>query len=277
MRQTTLVTRVTLRLALVLLLAAAVLLSSVAAGVVAGEEDARPGWTRIFNGRDLSGWQVKITGHELGDNYADTFRVADGKLVVAYDRYETFGDRFGHLCYQRKLSRYRLRLEYRIVGEQAPGGADWAFKNSGIMIHSQSAASMMKDQDFPISIEVQLLGGAGLGERPTANLCTPGTHVEMAGRLVTEHCINSDSPTFHGEEWVAVEVEVHGGERIVHKVNGETVLSYEKPQIGGGVVNGFDPAVKQDGKLLTEGYLCLQAESHPFEFREIELLELPRS
>ena len=42
-----------------------------------------------------------------------------------------------------------------------------------------------------------------------------------------------------------------GNKKIKHIVNGETVLSYEKPQIGGnGVVENYDPKVKQDGKLL---------------------------
>jgi hypothetical protein len=248
-----------------------------ASGVVAAADGgAKEEWIQLFNGKDLTGWAPKLRGHELNDNYGDTFRVEDGKLKVAYDRYPQFDGKFGHIFYKDRFSRYRLRLEYRFVGEQSPGGPDWAFKNSGVMVHSQSGPSMMKDQDFPISIEVQLLGGRQEGERPTANLCTPGTNVVMDGKLVTEHCLNSTSPTFRGEEWVEVELEVLGSERITHKVNGVTVLSYEKPQIGGGAVSGFDPAVKQDGRLLEEGYICLQAESHPVEFRKVELLDLSR-
>jgi hypothetical protein len=142
------------------------------------------------------------------------------------------------------------------------------------MIHGQPVESMGKDQDFPISIEVQFLGGGGAGERTTANLCTPGTHVVMDGKLVTEHCVNSRSKTFNGDVWVRVEVEVHGAGKIVHRVNGETVLEYEKPQIGGGVVSGYNPAVKEDGRLLSEGSISLQAESHPVEFRKVELRNL---
>jgi hypothetical protein len=133
---------------------------------------------------------------------------------------------------------------------------------------------MRKDQDFPISIEVQLLGGRDEGERTTANLCTPGTHVEMEGKLVTEHCVSSRSKTYRGDVWVRVEVEVHGRERIVHRVNGETVLRYERPQIGGGEVSGHDPAAKKDGTLLEEGSISLQSESHSIEFRKVELLNL---
>jgi hypothetical protein len=238
-------------------------------------EPEKKEWVQLFNGRDLDGWTPKIAGHALGENLANTFRVEGGVLKVAYDGYTgPFANRFGHLFYRQTFSHYVVAVEYRFVGQQALGGPDWAFKNSGVMIHGQSAASMLKDQDFPISIEVQLLGGHETGDRPTANLCTPGTNVVMKGTLVTEHCINSTSPTFRGDEWVRVEVEVHGDGLMQHRVNGALVLSYEKPQIGGGNVSSHDPAAKPDGKLLTEGTISLQSESHPIEFRKVEILNL---
>lgn len=247
----------------------------VAAGIAARAQTAEPGdWIQLFNGRDLNGWIPKITGHELGENYADTFRVENGVLKVSYAGYQNFDRKFGHLFYREKVSHYIVAVEYRFTGEQAPGGPSWAVRNSGIMLHSQAPGTMKKDQDFPISIEVQLLGGAGAGERPTANLCTPGTHVVMQGKLVTQHCIQSRSKTYHGDQWVRVEVKVLGSERIEHRVNGETVLAYEKPQIGGGNVANYDASVKRDGALLEEGYLALQSESHPIEFRKVELLNL---
>ena len=238
-------------------------------------EPEKKEWVQLFNGRDLDGWTPKIAGYALGLNFANTFRVEGGLLKVGYDGYAgPFANRFGHLFYRQTFSHYVVAVEYRFVGQQAPGGPDWAFKNSGVMIHGQTAASMLKEQDFPISIEVQLLGGHETGDRPTANLCTPGTNVVMKGTLVTEHCINSTSPTFRGDEWVRVEVEVHGDGLVRHRVNGALVLSYEKPQIGGGNVSNHDPAAKPDGKLLTEGTISLQSESHPIEFRKVELLNL---
>jgi len=231
-------------------------------------------WIQLFNGRNLDGWDVKITGHDLNDNWGNTFRVEDGLLKVRYDRYAAFDARFGHIFYREPFSYYIIAVEYRFVGEQARGGPDWALRNSGIMIHSQSARSMAKDQDFPISIEVQLLGGGSAGERPTANLCTPGTHVVINGTLFTTHCLNSKSPTYRGEQWVRVEALVLGDSLVRHIVNGDTVLEYTKPQIGGGVVNHFDPAVKLDGKALISGYIALQSESHPIDFRKVEILDL---
>jgi hypothetical protein len=250
------------------------LLLAVPSLAAAADPDAKQ-WTSLFNGKDLTGWVPKITGYEAGENFGDTFRVENGVLKVAYDRYDTFGGRFGHLFHKTPFSHYVIAVEYRFVGEQAKDGPAWAFRNSGVMVHGQPVETMKKDQDFPISIEAQLLGGRGDGSaRSTANLCTPGTHVVMNGQLETRHCINSSSKTFDGDQWVRVEIEVHGGGAIVHRVNGETVLQYEKPQIGGGNVAGHDPAVKRDGEILTSGSISLQAESHPIEFRKVELLNL---
>jgi hypothetical protein len=231
-------------------------------------------WTQLFNGKDLEGWAVKIAGYDLDDNFGNTFRVENGLLKVSYDQYDQFGRKFGHMFCRRKFSHYIVAVEYRFVGEQVPGGPDWALRNSGVMVHSQSPESMQKDQDFPICIEVQLLGGAGSGERTTANLCTPGTNVVRNGSLFTTHCLNSSSKTYHGDQWVRVETMVLGDSTIRHIIDGETVLTYEMPQIGGGTVNHFNPWAKEDGKLLSEGYIALQSESHPIEFRKVEVLNL---
>jgi hypothetical protein len=242
---------------------------------VNAQQSAKPKpWIQLFNGRNLDGWVPKITGYEPGDNFGNTFRVENNVLKVSYEKYDQFNNRFGHLFYKQKFSNYRIAVEYRFTGEQVKGGPTWAFRNSGIMIHCQPPETMKKDQDFPISIEVQLLGGRETGERTNVNLCTPGTNVEMNGKLVTQHCVNSSSKTYRGDEWVRVEVEVHGGKSVRHIVDGKTVLEYEKPQIGGGSVSNFDPAAKRDGEILTGGYISLQSESHPIEFRKVELQEL---
>jgi len=164
-------------------------------------------WIPLFNGENLDGWTVKISGHELNDNYKNTFRVESGFLKCSYDEYKQFDLKFGHLFYKEKFSHYRLRVEYRFVGDQVPEGPGWAYRNNGLMLHCQSPESMTKEQEFPVCIEVQLLGGNGTDERSTGNLCTPGTHVVMGGELITEHCISSSSKTFHGDQWVTAEVE----------------------------------------------------------------------
>ena len=224
-------------------------------------DDHKEKWIQLFNGKDLSGWTVKIRGHEAGINHNDTFAVKDGVIRVAYDKYDQFNETFGHMFYNTPFSHYLLRVEYRFLGEQAPGGPAWAFRNSGVMIHGQTPESMTKDQDFPNSIEVQVLGGKGEGKRTTGNLCTPGTDVIMDGKLLKRHCISSKSKTYHGDQWVTLEVEVRGSKSIKHVINGETVMTYSKPQL-------------DDGTLLEGGTISLQSESHPVEFRKVELKKL---
>lgn len=231
-------------------------------------------WTSLFNGEDLEGWTPKITGYTPGQNKGSTFRVEDGLLTVQYDAYDQFDGQFGHLVSDTTFSHYALRAEYRFFGEQVSGGPDWATENSGIMVHSQPAETMTRNQDFPLSIEVQLLGSAGQEERSTANLCTPGTHVVMADTLNTTHCIQSNSATYPGTEWVRVEALVLGDSLVQHRVNGTPVLEYTAPQIGGGQVANADPSVKQDGTPLTKGHIALQSESHPVQFRTVEVLNL---
>lgn len=233
-------------------------------------------WIQLFNGKNLDGWTPKIKGYELGENFGNTFRVEDGLLKVGYNKYDKFAGKFGHLFYKDHFSHYRLRVEYRFIGEQCPEGPGWAFRNSGVMIHGQSAKTMKKDQNFPVSIEVQLLGGKGSGTRPTANLCTPGTHVLFNGKLHKRHCTNSTSKTYHGDDWVTVELEVHGNGVIKHIINGKTVISYSKPQLD---ENDSDAKelLKTQKKMLSGGSISLQSESHPIEFRKVELLPLTKS
>jgi hypothetical protein len=245
------------------------------AATFAQNDPNRKQWIQLFNGKNLDDWAPKIAGYALGENYGNTFRVENGVLKVSYDQYDEFGNRFGHVFYRkRKFSHYVVAAEYRFVGRQVKGGPEWAFRNNGIMFHCQAPETMGKDQDFPISIEAQLLGGRDTGERSTANVCTPGTEIFRNGEMVKSHCFNSTSQTYRGDQWVRVEVEVLGSERVRHIIDGKNVLEYGNLQIGGGNVNHFDPAIKKDGASLSEGYIALQAESHPTEFRKIEVLEL---
>lgn len=231
-------------------------------------------WIQLFNGKDLTGWTPKIKGYAAGDNFGNTFRVEGGVLKVGYDKYEQFDNRFGHLFYKEPFSHYRLRIEYRFTGDQCKGGPGWAVRNSGVMIHGESPETMTKDQDFPASIEVQFLGGTGAGQRPTANLCTPGTNVVMDGQLVTRHCTNSKSKTYQGDQWVTVEVEVHGSKTIRHLIDGQVVLAYDQPQLDDRDAHAKELAAKQGGLLLEKGTISLQSESHPIEFRKVEIQKL---
>jgi hypothetical protein len=228
-------------------------------------------WVSLFNGVDLDNWNVKIKGHPLGVNWNDTFIVVDSAIRVNYKSYTDFDSSFGHIFYKNPYSNYKLKLNYRFIGEQISGGENWALKNSGVMVHSQSPESMALNQDFPVSLEVQLLGGLTDGEkRSTGNLCTPGTHVEMNNELVTTHCINSNSETYYNEEWVELEVVVWNDSILSHFINGKKVIEYTKPVIGG----EYNTLSDKELYPLKNGFISLQSESHPVEFKNIMLLEL---
>ena len=244
--------------------------------VLLGQEAAKKAdkkdWIQLFNGKNLDGWTVKIAKHKLGENFGNTFRVEDSLLKISYDKYDSLDGQFGHLFYKDKFSYYLVAVEYRFVGEQVKGGPPWAFRNNGIMVHSQSAESMELNQDFPTSIEVQLLGGDGVHERPNGNVCTPGTNIVIDGSLYTPHCYQLKAKTYHGDGWVRVVAEVLGSERITHFVEGVPVITYTSPQLGGEEKN--PELAKRSGELLSDGYIALQAESHPTEFRKVEVLNL---
>ena len=232
-------------------------------------------WIQLFNGRDLDDWVIKIKSYELGDNHGETFRVEDGLLKISYDKYEgRFRGRFGHLFYKEPFSHYVLRVEYRFVGEQTEGAPGWAIRNNGAMIHGQTPETMELNQDFPVSAEVQLLGGDGVAERSTGNLCTPGTNVVLEGKLHLDHCTNSTSPTFHGEQWVTVEIEVHGNRLIRHKINGQTVIEYGQLQLDERDKYAKNLLASGAEKMISRGTISLQSEGHPIEFRKVELRKL---
>lgn len=239
-----------------------------------GEESTEGQWKPLFNGKNLDGWTPKIRYHDLGDNFANTFRVEDGLLKVAYDGYDEFNETFGHLFYKDNFSNYRLRVEYRFVGDQCKGGPGWALRNSGIMIHGESPETMAKDQDFPASIEVQLLGGDGATPRTTSNLCTPGTNVVMNDELFKPHCTKSSSNTYHGPQWVTAEVEVRGNKVVKHILDGEVVLEYNQPQLDERDEHAKELAEKAGTLMLDGGSISLQSESHPVHFRKVEIMVL---
>lgn len=237
--------------------------------------EAKEEWIQLFNGKDINDWFVKIHHHETGDNFGNTFRVEDGLLKVRYDQYPVFNEQYGHLYFKQPFSYYHLKFEYRFVGEWRKDAPEYTILNSGVMFHSQDPRTMPKEQDWPISIEMQLLAGLGDGQpRPTGNMCSPGTNIVYKNKLDTRHCINSSSKTYEGEQWVKGELIVLGDSLITHIINGDTVLQYSKPQIGGGVANRYDPAQKIDGKILDRGFIALQSEGQPIDFKNVVLLNL---
>ena len=234
----------------------------------------KDGWISLFNGKNLDGWMLKVTGYKPGENPLNGFRVEDGILKIDYTNFDKFNGRFGHLFYKEKLSSYILHVEYRFVGEMLPDAPSYCYRNSGVMVHSQSPESMDINQNWPVSIEVQLLGSTDSVKQTTANFCTPGTTVYFKDQPTSEHCINSSSKYFFDGEWVNLDIVVEGGKSITNIVNGDTVLVCSKPQIGGFLLPENYPL--PEGTLLEDGYIALQSEGQPLEFRRVDLKYLDK-
>jgi hypothetical protein len=232
-------------------------------------------WVELFNGKDLSGWIVKIHHHDPGVNAGNTFRVVDSVIQVRYDQYDDFNDQFGHLYYETPFSDFHLQLEYHFTGDLHRGAPEYTILNSGVMFHSQDPRTMPREQNWPISVEMQFLAGLGDGNpRPTGNMCSPGTDIVYNGEVYPGHCLNSTSKTYPKDEWVKAELIVYHDSLIMHVIEGDTVLQYSNPTMGGGVVNGYDTSLWKPGMPLKSGFIALQSEGQPIDFRNIRIRQL---
>ncbi len=232
-------------------------------------------WKKIFNGKNLKGWHPKIHHHKYNENYANTFSVKDCTIVVNYDGYQEFNERFGHLFYKKSYSHYKLKLKYRFIGTWRKDAPNYIALNSGVMFHSQPPKSILKEQNWPISVEMQFLANLPNGaKRPTGNMCSPGTNIYYKGKPFPEHCLDSSSPNFEPSEWVEAELTVLGDSLIEHRINGQLVLTYTKPSIGGNMINQANPKYFIEGKALKIGFIGLQSEGQPVQFKDIYLAVL---
>jgi hypothetical protein len=249
------------------------------AGIVAGvmgvcQAAGAPEWHALFNGRNLDGWTAKIAKHPVGENYRDTFRVEEGILKVSYAEYDKFEGQFGHLFTNQAYSNYILRLEYRFTGAAVADAPHWAKLNSGVMVHAQSPLGMRQDQSFPVSMEFQFLATGATAGRQTGNACTPGTNLEMDGKLVTQHIIDAKGAFHPLDEWVAAEIEVHGNDLVIHRINGIEIFRYHRPQLDPTDADARLLLANGSPLQLSFGHIALQAESQPIWFRKIEIRSL---
>lgn len=232
------------------------------------------GWVELFNGRNLDGWTPKIAQHPVGENYGDTFRVEDGVIKVAYDKYGKFDQQFGHLYTNSAYSHYVLHVEYRLTGTVMPDAPSWTKCNSGVMLHSQSPLSMTREQLWPVSLEGQFLAAGTSAGRQTGNACTPGTDVEFQGRLTQDHIIEAKGKLPPLDEWVTFEAEVRGNDELVYRINGVEVLRYQHPQLDLRDADARRLAAAGVPMRLSFGHIALQAEGQPVWFRNVRLRPL---
>ena len=229
-------------------------------------------WQRIFDGKTLAGWTPKITGRAVGEDPQHMFIVQNGAIRVSHVNYKRFEGEFGHLFWKTPLKAFRIRFDYRLFGDPLPGIAVWQTSNSGLMFDAQAPATMRRDQDFPVSLEFQLLGVPRPTREPTGNLCTPGTSVEIDGKRDPRHCILSSSPLLPVGRWAHAALEVLPNGEITHFIDGKPVLHYAAPELDPEDKDAQPLITAAGGKVqLRQGYIALQSEGHQIEFRNIEL------
>jgi hypothetical protein len=254
-----------------LLLAFSAILFSYTSKVSGANKDNKK-WISLFNGKDLKGWTPKISGYKVGENFGNTFRVENGILSVRYDQYDSFRNRFGALYYDKEFSNYRLKVEYRFVGETTVGAPSWGYRDGGIQYHCQPPSTLGFTQSFPVCLEYNLHGGNGKDERPVGEICANGTYIEINGKRNASYCTPATvAHTFHGDQWVTAEIDVHDG-KFTHYVNGEKILEYANPHYDTAHAIG-KTFIKNGDDRVRSGYISLQSNSHPIDFRKIEIME----
>lgn len=255
-----------------LLIVLPLLLGSFESKKITVEQKEPQKWVNLFNGKDLDGWIPKIAGYPLGENFGNTFRVEQGILSIRYNAYDSFHNRFGALYFNKKFTNYRLRVEYRFVGELTTGAPVWGFRDGGIQYHCQAPASLDLNQAFPVCLEYNLHGGNGKEERPTGEICANGIYVSINGKRNGSYCTAPVvERTFHGDQWVTAEIDVYNG-KITHFVNGSAIMQFEDPRYDS--TNALAKKMIVAGNdLVKDGYISLQSNSHPMDFRKIEIME----
>lgn len=226
------------------------------------------GWVNLFNGKDLTGWVPLIHKSKVGENYMDTFRADSVNKVIriAYDKYpnQSFDGRIGNLYYNKRLTNYRVRVTYRFIEPQAKNPVSWGRNNSALMIFAVDPYTITGDPQLPPMIELQLLGSPSAGGTTSPNYC------DLGGMSMQQHsarCGNNGSGKAPNpaNQWTTVEAEVH--------VTGVTKV-FQLPDT-------TNPAQTMSGprymnQAVTGGFVALQSESQPIEFKDILLKELPQ-
>ena len=104
-------------------------------------------------------------------------------------------------------------------------------------------------------------------------MCSPGTDVDIDGKIAPEHCMRSSSKIYPINEWVSIEIVVHSDSIVHHIIEKDTIMTYTNIRYSN---DRFSTENFKDlvGKPLEEGYIALQSEGHPVMFRNIMIKEL---
>ena len=198
----------------------------------------------LFNGTDLSNWDVDVPDRDTNPNVAASFIVRNGMLV-------SLGTPRGHLISKGVYRDYRLETEYRFPGK---GG------NCGILVHASRPRALYKM--FPQSIEVQMDSG------------NAGDFWVIQEDIEVED-MEKRRPRKSGEKYGGAEGDARrilnltdGSERPLGEWNTMIIEARDrtiKVWVNGDVVNhGF-------GATADHGKIAVQAEGTEVEFRKLEI------
>jgi hypothetical protein len=140
------------------------------------------------------------------------------------------------------------------------------------MVFSEDPSKVMGNPSFPPLIEIQLLGfGNSAGFNTNDNICMNGGAVAQTVNgspyMGGNNCVGSSAPlaaTAKTGVWMTTEAEIRGAGTSSVYVEGDVTTP----------VSTFSQVVYKNAPVVS-GYMSIQSESQPCEFRKIELKELP--
>jgi hypothetical protein len=204
--------------------------------------DPVPQFKPLFNGKDLSGWVNVNTAK-------DTWSVRDGILYCT-------GKPTGVMRSEKQYENFILHIEWMHL---EAGG------NSGVFVWSEGTPA--PGGDLPKGCEVQML------ELEWPNLHRdkegkPGHIGYVSGELFGANGLTVTPENPRGRRSMSFELRCKGkGEWNTYDV--VCVDGVIKLSINGKFVNGVRDA------SVRKGYLCLESEGAPIQFRNIQIMELP--
>ncbi len=198
--------------------------------VRAADADVPPGFEKLFNGKDLGGWQVNEGGH------LDKWGAGEGLLF-------TKGGGGGWLMTEKEYGDFELRLEFKV-----PKAG-----NSGVALRSAVKGAPHLDA----GMEIQILDDPWyLDEKNYKGL----KQTQRTGSIYGVVPPSKDALKPVGE-WNRFRI-VARGRRITIELNGTKIVDAN-------LDDHKDQAKEHSGLLRTKGHLGLQSHDGRVEFRNI--------
>jgi hypothetical protein len=218
--------------------AAALLAAGVLASAGAAEEKGKdPGFIKLFNGKDLTGWK-KFVDPKSGADPDKIWTVKDG--VIHCD-----GSVNGYIITEKEYENYVLRFQWR-WGEKVTRG-----RNSGVFVHVSG-----EDKIWPKGVEAQLMAGRAGDFWLVGDFKLNVDKARQDPRVARHYFRTKDKVEKELGEWNQYEITCKG-DTITVVINGQKVN-------------------EGSGAEATKGKILLQSEGAEVHFRAIELKPLEK-